>query len=94
MGNDTDDYKNEAKYITTRIDADQPSVSLWGNSTDSKASFCPWNNVLDLVKRMGDGAKFVARCVPYGANPITAEFDIRGLKAISMPYNDALGWWK
>ena len=94
LGNDTDDYKYEGKYITTRVDADQPATSLWDNSTDSKASFCPWNSVADLVKRMGDGAKLVVRCTPYDANPITAVFDIRGLKSVSMPYNEALGWWK
>ena len=94
LGNDTDDYKYEGKYITTRVDADQPATSLWDNSTDSKASFCPWNSVADLVKRMGDGAKFVVRCTPYDANPITAVFDIHGLKSVSMPYNEALGWWK
>lgn len=94
LGNDTDDYKNARKYITTRIDSDPPAIVLWNNSTDDKASFCPWNSVTDLVRRMGEGTKFVARCTPYGASPITAVFDIRGLKAISMPYNDALGWWK
>ncbi len=94
LGNDTDDYKYEGKYITTRVDSDQPTTSLWDNSTDSKASFCPWNDVPDLVRRMGEGTKFVARCTPYDANPITAVFDIRGLKAVSMPYNEALGWWK
>lgn len=94
LGNDTDDYKYEGKYVTTRVDSDQPKTSLWDNSTDNKASFCPWYNTLDLVRRMGEGTQFVARCTPYGASPITAVFDIRGLKAISMPYNDVLGWWK
>lgn len=94
LGNDTDDYKYEKKYVTARVDSDQPTTSLWSNSTDNKASFCPWAEVLDLIKRMGEGTKFVARCTPYDANPITAAFDIRGLKAISMPYNDALGWWE
>lgn len=94
LGNDTDNYKYEGKYVTTRVDADQPTTSLWSNSTDSKASFCPWSDVLDLVRRMGDGTKLVARCTPYNAGPITAVFDIRGLRALSMPYNEALGWWK
>lgn len=94
LGNDTDDYKYEGKYITIRVDSDQPTTSLWGNSTDSKASFCPWSDIPDLVWRMGEGTKFVARCTPYGASPITAVFDIRGLKTVSMPYNEVLGWWK
>lgn len=94
LGNDTDDYKYEGKYITTRVDSDQPTTSLWDNSTDNKASFCPWSDVLDLVQRLGGGTKLVARCTPYGASPITAVFDIRGLKALSMPYNGVLGWWK
>jgi hypothetical protein len=94
LGNDTDNYKNPGKYITVRIDSDQPTTALWGNSTDDKASFCPWNKVVDLVQRIGEGTKLVARCTPYGANPITAIFDIHGFKSISMPYNDVLGWWK
>jgi len=94
LGNDTGDYKYEGKYITTRVDSDQPTTSLWDNSTDNKASFCPWSDVLDLVQRLGEGTKLVARCTPYGASPITAVFDIRGLKALSMPYNGELGWGK
>lgn len=31
---------------------------------------------------------------PYGASPITAVFDICGLKTLSMPYNEVLGWWE
>jgi hypothetical protein len=94
LGNDTDDYKYEGKYVTTRVDADQPTTSLWDNSTDSKASFCPWTDVLNLVRRMGGGTTLVARCTPYGASPITAVFDICGLKTLSMPYNEVLGWWE
>ncbi len=94
LGNDTDDYKNKSKFITLRIDADEPSTELWDNSTDDRASFYPWNKAIDLVRRIGNRQKLVARCTPYGANPITAIFDIRGLKSLSMPYNDTLGWWK
>jgi len=94
LGNDSDDFKYEKKYITIRVDSSQPTISLWDNSTDHKASFCPWTMVLDLVRRLGEGTTFVARCTPYGANPITAVFDIRGLKALSMSYNDVLGWWR
>jgi hypothetical protein len=94
LGNDTDDYKYKAKYVTLRIDSDPPSNDLWGNSTDDKATFYDRPDVLDLVKRMGQGSTLVVRCTPYGASPITAVFDIRGLKSASMQYNDALGWWK
>jgi len=94
LGNDTDDYKNRGKYITTRIDAEDTSTEQWDNSTDDKASFYPWYKAIDLVRRLGDKLKLVARCTPYGASPITAVFDIHGLKELSMPYNEALGWWK
>jgi len=43
---------------------------------------------------MGGGTTLVARCTPYGASPITAVFDICGLKTLSMPYNEVLGWWE
>ena len=94
LGNDTDDYKYEAKYITTRVDQDQPITLLWGNSTDSKASFCPYKYTRELVQQLGRASQFVVRCTPYGDSPITAVFDVRGLKEISMPYNDQLGWWE
>jgi len=94
LGNDTDDYKYDSKYVTIRIDSDPPATKLWGNSTDDKASFCPWNDVHDMIRRIGEGSKLVARCTPYGDSPITAVFDIRGLKAVSMPYNEVLGWWE
>jgi len=94
LGNDTDDFKNKSKYITTRIDSDEPSTELWDNSTDDRATFYPWYKAIDLVRRLGDKLKLVARCTPYGASPVTAVFDIHGLKELSMPYNAALGWWK
>ncbi len=94
LGNDTDDYKNKSKYITTRIDSEEPSTELWDNSTDDRATFYPWYHAIDLVRRLADKQKLVARCTPYGASPITAVFDIHGLKALSMPYNSVLGWWK
>ena len=94
LGNDTDDYKYEAKYITTRVDQDEPINLLWDNSTDSKASFCPYKYTRELVQRLGHASQFVVRCTPYGDSPITAVFDVRGLKEISMPYNDQLGWWE
>jgi len=94
LGNDTDDYKYEAKYITTRVDQDQPITLLWRNSTDSKASFCPYKYTRELVQQLGHASQFVVRCTPYGDSPITAVFDVRGLKEISMPYNDQLGWWE
>ena len=94
LGNDTDDYKYEAKYITTRVDQDEPINLLWDNSTDSKASFCPYKYTRELVQRLGHASQFVVRCTPYGDSPITAVFDVRSLKEISMPYNDELGWWE
>jgi len=94
LGNDTDDYKYESKYITTRVDQDQPATLLWDNSTDSKASFCPYKYTSGLVQRLGSASQFVARCTPYGDSPITAIFDVRSLKEISMPYSDRLGWWE
>lgn len=94
LGNDTGDNKSEGKYITTRIDTEEPSTELWDNSTDGRATFYPWYKAIDLVRRLGDGQKLVARCTPYGASPITAVFDIHGLKELSMPYNATLGWWK
>lgn len=94
LGNDTDDYKLKPKYITTRIDTDEPTTELWSISTTDKASFCPDDEVLELVRRLGESIKFLVRWTSYGANPITAIFDVRSLKAVSMPYNDALEWWK
>jgi hypothetical protein len=67
---------------------------LWSNSTTDKASFCPDDEVLDLVRRLGESIKFLVRWTSYGTNPIIAIFDVRGLKAVSMPDNDALEWWK
>jgi type VI secretion system protein VasI len=34
----------------------------------------------------------VAQVTPYNENPITAIFDVRGLKKAIEPYNDILHW--
>jgi len=69
LGNDTDDYKYEAKYITTRVDQDEPITLLWDNSTDSKASFCPYKYTRELVQRLGRASQFVARCTTLWRQP-------------------------
>jgi len=60
-------------------------------STDSQATFYP-ENARELIKKLLETDKLALQCTPYAESPITAIFDVRGLKNISIKYKDSLHW--
>lgn len=79
--------------VLTRI-GDEKAITLnWGGSTDYKATFYPGNSV-EFIRKLMNTDKLVAQATPYFENPITAIFDIRGLKDAIEQFNDTLHWIK
>lgn len=79
--------------VAFRVGKAEAIQSQWSISTDGKATFYS-GNALKLIRDIGNNEKVVAQCTPYGDNPITAIFDVRGLKEISKKYNNELGWFE
>lgn len=84
-------YMGSDAYVTMRIGTDVAEYEKWNMSTDNKATFYP-GNTTELLNRLIISDRFVVKSIPYSENPITAIFDIRGLKSIAEPYKDTLKW--
>jgi type VI secretion system protein VasI len=84
-------YMGRDAYVTLRVGQETAQQDEWMMSSDSKATFYP-GNTIELIKRMLTGDKLVAQSTPYSENPITAIFDIKGLKNATAPYVEVMGW--
>jgi|AntAceMinimDraft_9_1070365.scaffolds.fasta_scaffold32210_2 type VI secretion system protein VasI len=51
-------------------------------------------DTIKFIGRLMQFDSFVAKVAPYSENPVTAVFDVRGLKAAVEPYNGILNWVK
>jgi len=84
-------YLGDDVRVTSRIGKQPSDTSKWSESSDSKASFYP-DDPIELIKNLEGVDTYVAKVTPFGENPITAIFDVRGLKSIASNYADALQW--
>lgn len=91
VGDDSRSPYEEWKRVTIRI-GDKPSATQnWSTSTDKEATFAPdWAG--GLLKEMVGEERMVAQITPYGANPITAIFDIRGMEGPLRAISSECGW--
>lgn len=79
--------------VAFRVGKAEAVQSQWTISTDGKATFYT-GDVLKLIRDIGNNDRVVAQCTPYSENPITAIFDVRGLKEITKKYNKELAWFE
>jgi hypothetical protein len=86
------DYLGSEVQVTERVGSGEPLTRLWGLSTDKTASFYPSGD-LAFVQSLLEEDSLVLRTTPYNSNPVTAVFDIRGLKNVAEQYDNELGWW-
>jgi len=86
------DYLGSEAFVTMRVGADKASTRKWSLSTDSKATFFP-GNPIELIKKIMSTDKLVMQCTPYNSNPITAVFNVSGLKEEAEIYMDDLNWF-
>lgn len=86
------DYLGSEAYITMRIGDEKAERSRWGMSTDSQGAFYP-GNVVKLINKIIQVNQLVFQCIPYNENPVTAIFDVSGLKEAADPYIADLRWW-
>jgi type VI secretion system protein VasI len=79
--------------MTIRIDDEPAETSQWDISTNYEA-VGRWRgaSAIPLIKRMLRKGRLIARITPYGENPETVVFDIRGLEEAVKPLRDACSW--
>lgn len=75
----------------TRFDRAKAQTKTWSISTDNKAAFVPGNDVA-FAKEMMNYGKMLTQVTPYGEVPVTAVFNIEGLKEAVKPIRKACRW--
>ena len=83
-------YLGSEAFVLTRIGIEKAKTTQWSLSSNSKATFYRGKSI-DLIKKLQQNDKVVFQVTPYGDNPITAIFEIKGLSATIKPYNYT-GW--
>jgi len=86
-----DDYLGSEAYVKYRIGKNDAITTRWSLSTNSKATFFK-GDVVKLIRKLFEVDSFVAQITPYNENPITAIFDVRGLKNAIEPFNNVVHW--
>ena len=84
-------YMGSDIYVEHRIGEGQPSRTKWGNSADNKASFYH-GNVVEMIVSLMNADIYIAKATPYGDNPVTAVFDVRGLRDKAAEYSELQEW--
>jgi type VI secretion system protein VasI len=76
--------------VVTRV-GDTPAVtSMWGRSTDNRATFHP--NSAAFLRAAERQQRVVVRSEPYNESPVTAVFDTAGLHDVLTSFNPACSW--
>lgn len=79
------------KRVTYRIGDRKAKTARWTVSTDKEATFVSgWAG--DFLKQMLDEDKMVLQVTPYNESPVTAIFDIRGLRSVLPELADTCNW--
>lgn len=86
------DYLGDEVYVTMRIGDEKAETFRWNISTNKTATFYP-RNCISLINRIINADKIVFQCTPYNESPVTAIFDVRGLKEAADEYMSDLKWW-
>ena len=78
LGNDGS-IGSEFKWVTVRLGEQKAKAGQWSISTNGQATFAPgWAG--DLLREMVKVDRLVVQTTPYNENPVTAVFDIRGMR--------------
>jgi len=91
LGNDSNSVYEDWKRVTVRVGSEQAKEERWDVSTDSQATFAPGSPIA-LLKRMVEADQLVLQTVPYNESPITAVFDLTGIREAVSPVAKECGW--
>jgi hypothetical protein len=90
LGDDSRDVYNEWKRVTVRVGSELAKTERWDVSTDNEATFAP--SAVALAKRFAKADRLVLEVVPYGENPATAVFPLKGANSALKAVAANCGW--
>ena len=76
------DYLGTKAIVTYRLDKDKAKIRQWSLSTDSQATFYPYDAKLFIAALSGSN-RFVAQVLPYNDSPKTAVFTLKGIQKVA-----------
>jgi len=85
------DYLGGEAQVLTRVGKEKASTTDWTLSTDSTASFYP-GSPIPFIRTLLKHEQLVAQVTPYGDSPVTAIFDINGLRNAIQPLMENCNW--
>jgi len=95
--NKTEAYINWREYlgtkarVTWRVGRDDAITRDWSLSTDSKATFYPDSDIT-FIQQLLNVDRLVVQITPFAESPVTAVFDLTGLKNVIDRLQDERGW--
>ena len=86
--------------VQTRVDSEPMESDRWTISTDRSSTFFRSRESdlpdelasLDFVDRILNASRLIARVTPPSASPVTATFELEGVRWALMPIADFCGW--
>jgi type VI secretion system protein VasI len=87
-------YLGDRANVLSRVGSEQAQTQTWSISTDLQSTFYPGpeSAVIDFVKELIEVDRFVAQVTPYNENPVTAIFDLTGLRNAISPLRETCDW--
>ena len=71
----------DSASVTTRLDNELASTSVWSMSTDYKSTFYP-ARADQFLQALLSANKLIARVTPYSGSPLTGTFYLSGIKVV------------
>ena len=85
------DYDTKRVRVITKIGDKEPVSESWSSSTNHKATFYR-GSVQEFIEKIANNDTLLCETTPYNKNPVTTEFDVRGLKDLARQYIQYLKW--
>ena len=76
--------------VLHRMDSEKAKTTQWIMATNHLAAFAP--SPIGFIRDLMKHEKLLIQTTPYGANRVTAEFHVDGLKNAIKPLQEACGW--
>ena len=81
LGDDSSSVYSDWKHVTVRVGNGTARQERWGVSTNRESTFAPdWAG--SFLKELLDEERLVLQTIPYGQSPVTAIFDVSGLRSV------------
>jgi hypothetical protein len=91
LGDDSRDVYSDWKRVTVRVGDLPARQQRWGISTDSEATFAP-ASAIGLIRQMVNEDRLVLQTTPYNESPVTAVFNLEGMRDAVEPIAEECNW--